>query len=144
MGKLNFSCIDMTFCKPYEIVPWLITTSCLISGFQIFGRPSETLGRKSWYPVEGLSLDLQTSCQILSVYSGSDIQPKFSSNLVLKLTRWKKIHIINIINITTSCLISEFQMSCRTSETPGRGSWYPAEDLSLDFKNRLQILGGCL
>ena len=45
--------------------------------------------------------------------------------------------------ITTSCLISEFQMSGRTSETLDRGSWYPARGLSLDFKASLQILGRC-
>ena len=46
-------------------VPWLITTFCLISEFQISSRISETLGRGSSYPVESLSLDLSSSLQIL-------------------------------------------------------------------------------
>ena len=43
--------------------------------------------------------------------------------------------------ITTSCLTSQFQISCRTSETLGRGSRYPAEGLSLDLKISLHFLG---
>ena len=48
---------------------------------------------------------------------GSDIRPRVSSNLVLKLTRYK--------------------MSSCTSETLHRGFWYPAKGYSLD----LQITG---
>ena len=35
--------------------------------------------------------------------------------------------------ITTSHLTSEFQISGRTSENLGKGFWYPAEVLSLNF-----------
>ena len=37
-----------------------------------------------------------------------------------------------------SCRIFEFKMSGRISETLNRGSWYSAEDLSLDFKTSSQ------
>ena len=56
-----------------HIVPWLITKSCLISQFQISSRKSETLGRGSWYPAEGLSLDLKTGLQILGRCSWDQI-----------------------------------------------------------------------
>ena len=74
INKINWyllTCAINATCK--NRIPWLITTSCLISQFQISGRKSETLGRGSWYPAEGLSLDLRTSLQILGRRSWNQI-----------------------------------------------------------------------
>ena len=46
---------------------------CLISEFQISDWISEILSRGSWHPAEGLSLDLQTSPQILGRGSWNQI-----------------------------------------------------------------------
>ena len=118
----------------YGKLPWLIAASCLISEFQISGRTSETLGWGSWHPRESLSLYLQTSSQILVQGSWDQISSQefhqiWSSN-------W-----LGIKKLCTVCLIFEFQMF--TSETLGRGSPYPAEDTSLDFKSSLQIFCQC-
>ena len=55
------------------LLSWLIITSCLTSKFQMFGPTSETLDRKSLYPAEGSSLDLQTSLQILGRGSSNQV-----------------------------------------------------------------------
>ena len=55
------------------LLSWLIITSCLISNFQVFGRTSETLDRRSLYPAEGSGLDLQTSPQILGRGSSNQV-----------------------------------------------------------------------
>ena len=39
--------------------------------------------------------------------------------------------------------MSKFQMYGHTSETIGQGSWYPVEDLSLDFNTSLKIFSQC-
>ena len=68
--------------RKISFLPWLITTSCLISQFQISGRKSETLGRGFKLSAEDLD--------IRPMFLESDIRPRVSSNLVLKLTREKK------------------------------------------------------
>ena len=42
-----------------NILPWLITTSCLISEFQISGRTSETLSREFKSSAEDLYIRLR-------------------------------------------------------------------------------------
>ena len=64
------------------------------------GRTSKTLGRGSWYPAEGLSLDLKISLHFLGrgFWVQSDIRPKILSNLVLKLMSLQWSHLLNYIN----------------------------------------------
>ena len=110
-------------CKCY-LVPWLITTSCLISHFQISGPRSKTLSAQdlNFRPrillfgqgFESAFEDQSTNPR--PTFLEADMRPRVSSNLVLKLIREKKTNIVNRHQqITTSCLVSEFQMSGRTS-----------------------------
>ena len=129
-------------CKtPYldiYIVPWLITTSCLISQFQYpaanLKLSAEDLNFRQRILISGRGFESGLEDQSTNPrpkFWESDIRPRFSSNIVLKLTREKKTNIVNRHQqITTSCLASEFQMSGRRSETFGREFKLSAEDLN--------------
>ena len=129
-------------CKtPYldiYIVPWLITTSCLISQFQYpaanLKLSAEDLNFRPRILISGRGFESGLEDQSTNPrpkFRESDIRPRVSSNVVLKLTREKKTNIVNRHQqITKSCLVSEFQMSGRRSETFGREFKLSAEDLN--------------
>ena len=108
---------------------WLISTSCLISISdirpQICNYPPRILisGRGFESGFEDQSTNPR------STFLESDVRPRVSSNWSFKLTREKNTNIVNRHQqITPSCLVFEFQMSDRTSETLGRGFKLSAKD----------------
>ena len=135
------------------LLPWLITTSCLISQFQISGRKSETLGQLPWYPAEGLSLNLKTSLQILGRCSWNQISGRGFHKIwsLNKLGRRKPILSIKIGRLlhhvwylTFRCPAAHLKLSAKDLDIPPRvwvwiwrlvyiswadvlGFWYPAE-----------------
>ena len=121
------------FLKKGISLPWLITTSPLISVFQISGRISETLGRGSQYPAKGLSLDLKTSLQILGRRSWVQISWQGFHQIwsLNQLRRRKPILSICISRLLHRIWYLIFQMFDGKSETLGRGFKLSAEDLDI-------------
>ena len=110
----------------------------MISQFQISGRKSETLCRGFKLSAEDLDVRPRVWVWIwILVYkfSADVLAIRYLAktfNVVLKLTQENKSNIINIHwQISTSCLVPQFQMSNRTSETLDWEFKVSAEDLDI-------------